>query len=148
MVPRHMYQACGIGFNWPTNRPEFASVMIPNLNGTINPLHVQRTQTIDEAPFVVAFSIAGVDMDTGYVVNWVTANNATNISLYNASDSELKDNRQDGFIETTVSLPAGTIHIGDQYKACTMVLKDDSQICNTGFNSPTAKPEYNSVILP
>jgi glucose/arabinose dehydrogenase len=148
MVPTHMYQACGIGFNWPTNRPEFASVMIPNLNRTINPLHAQRTQTIDEAPFAVAFSIAGVDNDTGYVINWVTANNATNVLLYNASDSELKDNRQDGFIETAVLLPARTIYIGDQYKACTMVLKDDSQICNTGFNSPTARPEYNSVILP
>jgi aldose sugar dehydrogenase len=148
MVPRDIYRACSIGFNWPTNRPEFARVIIPNLDGTTNPVHSQRTQTIEKAPFAVAFSISGVDKDTGYVTNWITANNATNILLYNASEAELKDNRQDGFIEQAVSLPNGTIHIGDEYKACTAVLKDDNLICSTGFNWPTARPEYNSVILP
>ncbi len=54
----------------------------------------------------------------------------------------------DGFIETVVSLPNGTIHIGDKYKACTIVLNDNNQICNTGFNSPHKRAEYSSVILP
>jgi aldose sugar dehydrogenase len=147
-IPRYMYRVCDIGFNWPTNRPEFGSVTIPTLNWTANPVQSQRIQTIDEGPFVVAFLTAGVENDTGEVINWVTANNVTNVMLYNASDADLKDNRQDGFIETPVSLPNGTIHIGDKYKACTSVLKDDNIICNTGFNWPGGRAEYNSIMLP
>ena len=47
----------------------------PNLVDTSNPAHVQRVpprQNLED-PFVVAFSTAGVDNDTGYVINWVTA---------------------------------------------------------------------------
>jgi aldose sugar dehydrogenase len=147
-VPKHMYRVCDIGFNWPTNRPEFVSVMIPKPNGTANSVHAQRAQIVDESPFTVAFSTAGVDNDTGDILNWVSANNVTNVSLYNASDVDFKDNRQDGFVETVVSLPNGTIHIGDEYKACTTVLKDNNLVCNTGFDSPPDRLEYSSVILP
>jgi glucose/arabinose dehydrogenase len=145
MVPRYMYRVCDIGFNWPTNKAELVSVAIPNLNQTVNE---RRTQTIDEGPFSVVFSTTGVDNDTGNIVSWVTANNTTNVSFYNASDVDSKDNRQDGFIETVVTLPNGTIHIGDEYKACTTVLKDDDIVCNNGFNWPGGRAEYNSVILP
>jgi aldose sugar dehydrogenase len=147
-VPRHMYRVCDIGFNWPTNRLESFSVTIPILNGTENPVQTQRTQVLDEAPVVVYFSIGGVNNDTGEAISWVTANNVTNTLYYNATDADQKDNRQDGFIELTVVLPNGTMHIGDEYKACTMVLKDDNLICNEGFNWPTNRYEYNSVILP
>jgi aldose sugar dehydrogenase len=148
LVPKPMYQVCNTGFNWPTNRSEFASVNIPNPNWTANSVQSQRIQKIDEGPFVVAFSVAGVGNDTGDVTSWVTANNVTNVMFYNASDTDLKDIRQDGFIETFVSLPNGTIHIGDRYKACTSVLKDDNIICNTGFNWPGGRWEHSSVTLP
>ena len=68
--------------------------------------------------------------------------------LYNASDTDLQDNRVDGFIEPTVSLPNGTMYVGDKYKACTMVLKDDDLICNAGANWPGRVYEFSSVILP
>jgi glucose/arabinose dehydrogenase len=148
MVPGQMYRVCSIGFNWPTTRHESISVTIPNLNGTTNSIHAQRTQTIDEGPFLVEFLIAGVDNNTDYVVNWVTANNVTNVVLHNASDFDLNDNRKDGFIETSISLPNGTMHMGDKYKACTKALKDDYLICNEGFNWPDDRVEFNSVILP
>ena len=147
-VPRHMYRVCDIGFNWPTNRLESFSVTIPILNGTENPVQTQRTQVLDEAPVVVFFSIGGVSNDTGEAISWVTANNVTNTLYYNATDTDLKDNRQDGFTELSVVLPNGTMHLGDEYKACTMVLKDDNLICNEGFNWPTDRYEYNSVMLP
>jgi aldose sugar dehydrogenase len=148
IVPGYMYEVCDIGFNWPTNRPESVSVAIPSLNRTTNPVQSQRIQTIDEGPFVVSFSIAGVDNDTGEVINWVTANNVTRAIPSNATDVDLKDNRQDGFIETALLLPNGTISIGDKYKACTKVLKDDNLICNEGFNWPGDRAEGNSVMLP
>jgi aldose sugar dehydrogenase len=149
MVPEHNYRVCGIGFNWPKNRQELVSVIIPSINGTTNPVDAQMTRRMDEAPFGVAFSVTGVQNDTGDVLSWLTANNATEVYLYNASAIDLQDNRQDGFIERIISLPNGTMHIGDKYKACTMVLKDeDTLICNTGFNWPTDRLEYNSVVLP
>ncbi len=147
-VPRHMYRVCDIGFNSPTNRPESVSVTIPILNGTENPVQTQREQLLDKAPFVVLFSIGGVHNDTGEAISWVTTNNVTNTLLYNASETDLKDNRQDGFIDIQLILPNGTMHIGDEYKACTMVLKDDNLICNEGFNWPNDRSEYNSVMLP
>jgi glucose/arabinose dehydrogenase len=147
-VPKHMYRVCDIGFNWPTNKPEFVSVMIPKPNGIANSVHAQKAQIVDENPFTIAFSTAGVDNDTGDILNWVSANNVTNVLLSNASDVDLKDNRQDGFVETAVTLPNGTIHIGDEYKACTTVLKDNNLVCNTGFDSPPDRAEYSSVILP
>ena len=70
----------------------------------------------------MAFSIAGIDSDTGYVINWVIANNVTIPIFFNASEVDLVDaNAKDGFIETVVTLPNGTIDIGDKYKACTTV---------------------------
>jgi aldose sugar dehydrogenase len=147
-VPQYMYQVCDIGFNWPTTRGESVSVTVPNLYGISNQVRSQRTHTIEETPFVVLFSIAEVDNHTGNIISWVTANNVTNVYLYNASAIDSRDNRQDGFIETAVSLPNGTMHIGDKFKACTKVLKDDNLICNEGFNWPTTRLELNSVILP
>jgi aldose sugar dehydrogenase len=111
-------------------------------------MHREPTRLKTDEPFAVMFSIAGVNNDTGEAISWVTANNVTNTLYYNATDADQKDNRQDGFIELTVVLPNGTMHIGDEYKACTMVLKDDNLICNEGFNWPTNRYEYNSVILP
>jgi glucose/arabinose dehydrogenase len=148
MIPKYIYRVCDIGINWPGNRQESVSVTIPRLNVTTDLVSAQTKRTIDEAPFAVAFSVAGVGNDTGDVVSWITASNATEVYLYNASDIDSKDNRQDGFIETAIPLPNGTMHIGDKYKACTMVLKDDSIICNTGFNWPTDRPEQNTVVLP
>jgi glucose/arabinose dehydrogenase len=148
VVPRHMYRTCSIGFNWPTNRAEFITVMTPDLNGTANPIHTQRSYPLDNTPLTVVFSIAGVNNNTGSVTNWVTANNVTNVLFYNASEIDSKDNRLDGFIESAVTFPNGTIHIGDKYEACTIVLNDNNLVCNTGFNSPLIRPESSSVILP
>jgi hypothetical protein len=89
-----------------------------------------------------------VNNNTGSVTNWVTANNVTNVLFYNASEIDSKDNRLDGFIESAVTFPNGTIHIGDKYEACTIVLNDNNLVCNTGFNSPLIRPESSSVILP
>jgi glucose/arabinose dehydrogenase len=148
IVPKYMYHDCDIGFNDPTPYPESVSVIIPGLNGTANPEHAQRTQTIDDSPFTTMFSIAGVENDTGHIVTWVTANNVTNVFFYNASQNDAIDNRLDGFIETAVTLPNGTMHIGDKYKACTMVPKYMYQDCNIGFNDPTPYPESVSVVIP
>ena len=112
-----------------------------------NTVHAQETETTDE-PFVVMFTMSGVDNNTGFVTNWVTANNVTNANFYNASEMDLTDNLQDGYIESGTSLPNGTIQIGDEYKACTLILNQRYLTCDTGFNSPTNRPEFDSIVVP
>ncbi len=114
---------------------------------TINKAHSQREQTTDD-PFVVIFSIGRVDNSTGFIVNWVTANNITVANLYNASDVDLIDaNPRDGFVEVGISFPNGTLHAGDVYKACYVILKDVTVSCDVGINAPTNRAEFISVLL-
>jgi hypothetical protein len=119
----------------------FALVVLPIM------VHAQETETTDQ-PFVVVFTMSGVDNNTGFVTHWVTANNVTNAMFYNASEMDLTDKLHDGFIEPGVSLPNGTIQVGDIYKACTMILKQIYLTCDTGFNAPTNRPEFDSIAIP
>jgi hypothetical protein len=69
----------------------------------------------------------------------------------NASEVDLTEGSSSaGFIEIGLTLPNGTIGIGDKCKACTKVLKDDTLVCNEGFNWPGNRPEVqaNYVMLP
>ena len=147
-VPKYMYQVCDKGFNEPSKPWEITTVTLPNLNGTTNPAHAPRIQTLENAQFTTMFSIAGVDNDTGDILTWTTANNETGVSFYNATLYDWRSERQDGFLQTFITLPNGTMHIGDKYKACIKVLKDDNLICKEGINWPTDRAEWNSFILP
>jgi hypothetical protein len=114
---------------------------------TINKAHSQREQTTDD-PFVVIFSIGRVDNTTGFIASWVTANNLTVAALYNASEVDLIDaNPKDGFVEGGISFPNGTLHTGDVYEACYVILKDVTVSCDVGINAPTNRAEFISVLL-
>jgi hypothetical protein len=125
----------------------FVAVMMTALVVPTNIVYAQDSETMDE-PFAVVFTMSGVDNNTGFVTNWVTANNVTNAIFYNASETDLTDNLQHGFIELGVSLPNGTIRVGDEYKACTLILKQIYLTCDRGFNSPTNRPEFDSIVVP
>jgi hypothetical protein len=114
----------------------------------INPTYAQREETEDN-PFVVIFSMAGVDGDTGHVVNWVTANNITRSVYYNATEVDLMDpNPNDGFVDASVIPPNGTLQVGDEYTACSLILKDAHLTCDKGFNAPTNRAEFVEVLIP
>ena len=114
----------------------------------INPTYAQRTQTTDE-PFAVVITLAGVDNSTGFVANWVTANNITRANFYNASDVDLIDTiPNDGFVDTSIVLPNGTLHLGDEFTVCTVIIKDVYLTCDKGFNAPTNRAEFVSVFVP
>jgi hypothetical protein len=114
----------------------------------INQAHAQRGQNTED-PFVLIFSIGKVDNATGFIANWVTANDITRAALYNASEVDLLDaNPKDGFVDGAILLPNGTLHAGDEYKACYVVLKDANLTCYIGVNAPTNRAEFVSVLLP
>jgi hypothetical protein len=115
---------------------------------TINPTHAQRGQTTDN-PFVVVITIQGVDNRTGFITNWITANNVTKETFYNASELDLRDTiPNDGFLDVTLVLPNGTMQVGDEFKACTLILKDVYLRCDKGFNAPTNRAEFVDVLTP
>jgi hypothetical protein len=114
----------------------------------MNPTYAQRGQATDD-PFVVFITVAGVDNSTGFVANWATANNITRAALYNASDTDLIDtNPNDGFVDTALVFPNGTIQVGDEYAACTIIMKDKYLTCYKGFNAPTNRAEFAEVLIP
>jgi len=112
---------------------------------TINLTYAQRGQTIDN-PFVVVITIQRVDNKTGFIANWITANNVTEETFYNASELDLMDTiPNDGFIDVSLVLPNGTTQVGDEFKACTLIYKDAYLRCDKGFNAPTNRAEFVSV---
>jgi hypothetical protein len=117
----------------------------------VNPTYAQRGEPEDN-PFVVVFSMAGVDNDTGFVANWVTANNITIPAFYNASEVDLMDSNpmtaNDGFVEWPITLPNGTLQTGEEYTACFIIFKDTHLDCENGFNAPTNRAEFVDVLIP
>ena len=114
----------------------------------INPTYGQGEEAEDN-PFVVVFTVAGVDSDTNFVLNWVTANNITRASYYNATEVDLMDTiSNDGFVDASVVLPNGTLQVGDEYTACSLILKDAYLTCDKGFNAPTNRAEFVDVLVP
>jgi hypothetical protein len=110
--------------------------------------HAQETQSEDN-PFVVVFTLAGVDNGTGNVASWVNVNNITRASaFYNASQVDLLDTASDGFVDTSLALPNGTLGVGDEFTACTIILEDVYLTCSTGFNAPTNRAEFVGVMTP
>jgi hypothetical protein len=123
-------------------------VMVSGMAVIVNPSYAQQGQTSDN-PFVVVFSLGGVDKNTGLIANWVTSNNITRAAFYNASQVDLQDPRpNDGFVEASVAFPNGTLQLGDEYTACTIVLKDSYLTCDKGFNAPTNRAEFVSILIP
>jgi hypothetical protein len=129
-----------------TGRPYNLFLLI--LAVTIYPSYAQREQTADN-PFVVIFSVGEVDKSTGLIASWVTSHNTTRAAFYNASLVDLQDTRpNDGFVDASVVFPNGTLQLGDEYTACTIILKDAYLTCDKGFNAPTNRAEFVSVLIP
>jgi hypothetical protein len=114
---------------------------------TVNPIYAQ---TSEESPLSVVFAIEGVDANTGEMMSWVTLNNVTKTLFYNATAIDLEDTlypARDGTIELSITLPNGTAQVGDKFRACTTVPEFEKLVCNTGFNSPTDRAEFMSILL-
>jgi hypothetical protein len=104
----------------------------------LNPIYGQ----IRPDPFTVVLTMKGVDDNTGPLVSWVTVSGKTKSVVYNGTDAERIDKISDNIIATPISFPNGTIGIGANYTACTLVLKNAKHTCDTGFNTSTNVVEF------
>ena len=122
-----------------------AALVLLTLDST-NPIQAQETKVNDELAVVV--TLYGVNNTTGNVVTFVsTNNNNTKGAILNATELDLKDGSNDGVVDVVLSFPNVTITTGEQFRACNMVLKDLSLVCETGHNSPSPRAEYVDLVL-
>jgi hypothetical protein len=122
-----------------------AALVLLTLDST-NPIQAQETKVNDELAVVV--TLYGVNNTTGNVVTFVsTNNNNTKGAILNATALDLKDGSNDGVVDVVLSFPNVTITTGEQFRACNMVLKDLSLVCETGHNSPSPRAEYVDLVL-
>ena len=121
-----------------------AALVLLTLDST-NPIQAQKTEVKDALAVVV--TLYGVNNTTGNVVTFVSTNNNTKGAILNATELDLKDGSNDGVVDVVLSFPNVTITTGEQFRACNMVLKDLSLVCETGHNSPSPRAEYIDLVL-
>jgi hypothetical protein len=121
-----------------------AALVLLTLDST-NPIQAQETEVKDALAVVV--TLYGVNNATGNVVTFVSTNNNTRGAILNATELDLKDGSNDGVVDFVLSFPNVTVTIGEEFRACNMVLKDLSLVCETGRNSPSPRAEYVDLVL-
>jgi hypothetical protein len=112
-----------------------------------------------EDVFRVIMTIFGVDRSKGDMVAIVTVNNgeASRVKFLDAEAPYVVSmanpntpGAEGGLIEYVATFPNVTVNTGAEYKACVLPLRNldsGSMICNTGHNSPAARPEFVDVSL-
>jgi hypothetical protein len=130
-----------------------------------NSLHVgyAQTMTVKEKKdvFKVIVTLFGVEPTTGNIVTFVTIDNMSNVKAFDAAkyyipiDTTESSNHTinatygssnsiegSGIVELNLAFPNATsIKSGDEYRACSIVLKDLRMACETGVNTPALRAE-------
>src|ERR671915_152093 len=113
----------------------------------------------EEDVFRVIMTIFGVDRSKGDMVAIVTVNNgeASRVKFLDAEAPYVVSmanpntpGAEGGLIEYIATFPNVTVNTGAEYKVCVLPLRNldsGSMICNTGHNSPAARPEFVDVSL-
>jgi hypothetical protein len=99
---------------------------------------------ISPSVYVTLFNI---DRKTGDVFTFVSTHNTTEARLFNATELDLKDKKIDGVTEVGFSFGNLTIKVGDPYKACVVVLRDQKLLCQEDHFSRLARPDFVDLIL-
>ncbi|HEU4824593.1 MAG TPA: hypothetical protein VFS97_14310 [Nitrososphaeraceae archaeon] len=130
-----------------------------------NSLHVGYAQTMavkeKKDVFKVIVTLFGVEPTTGNIVTFVTIDNMSNVKAFDAAkyyipiDTTESSNHTinatygssnsiegTGIVELNLAFPNATsIKSGDEYRACSIVLKDLRMACETGVNTPALRAE-------
>lgn len=112
--------------------------------------------TVDNMSMVKAFDAAKYYIpieDAGATAATMAYRNTTIMTTANASDvmyssSSAKDNAiNDGLVELHYAFPNATIKNGDEFRVCSIVLKDLRMVCDTGMNTPALRAENIDMYL-
>jgi hypothetical protein len=100
--------------------------------------------------FKVILSVFGIQPTTGDIVTIVSVNGESKVKLFDTTNIAVNSTQGGGIQEFVATFPNVNVNVGDEYKACALLLKDlspDNLICKTGLNSPAKRAEYVDLSL-
>jgi hypothetical protein len=100
--------------------------------------------------FKVILSVFGIQPTTGDIVTIVSVNGESKVKLFHTANIAVNATQGGGIQEFVATFPNVNVNVGDEYKACALLLKDlskDNLICKTGLNSPAKRAEYVDLTL-
>lgn len=151
-----------------TNRPLAIIAVIATITMLVqSSLNVGYAQTMavkeKEDVFKVIVTLFGVEPTTGNIVTFVTIDNMSKVKAFDAAkyyipidtttasyNSTINANgvESSGIVELNLAFPNATsIKSGDEFRVCSMVLKDLRMICETGVNTPALRAENVDMYL-
>jgi hypothetical protein len=139
-----------------------AVIITMSVQSSLNVGYAQTTSVKEkEDVFKVIVTLFGVEPTTGNIVTFVTIDNMSNVKAFDAAkyyipiDTTESSNHTinaihgssngiegSGIVELNLAFPNATsIKSGDEFRACSIVLKDLRMACETGVNTPALRAE-------
>ena len=123
-------------------------VIAVSTSGAASPIQAETGKGTDV--FKVILSLFDIQPTTGDVVAIVTVNGESKVKTFETANIATNTTTGGGIQQYIATFPNVNVNVGDEYKACALLLADvsaDSLICKTGFNSPAKRPEFIDLSL-
>jgi len=145
------------------------AIITMSVQTSLNVGYAQTTAVKEkEDVFKVIVTLFGVEPTTGNIVTFVTIDNMSKVKAFdaakyyipidtttasynstiNAVHGSSNGVEGSGIVELNLAFPNATsIKSGDEFRVCSMVLKDLRMICETGVNTPALRAENVDMYL-
>jgi hypothetical protein len=127
-----------------------AMVISVSTLGAVGPIQAQGETGKGTDVFKVILSLFDITPTTGDVVAIVTVNGESKVKFFETENIAMNASTGGGIQQYIATFPNVNVNVGDEYKACALLLADvsaDSLLCKTGFNSPAKRPEFIDLSL-
>ena len=127
-------------------------VIAVSTSGAVSPIQAQAQGETGKGTdvFKVILSLFDITPTTGDVVAIVTVNGESKTKTFETSNIAVNATTGGGIQQYIATFPNIPVNVGDEYKACALLLADvsaDNLLCKTGFNSPAKRPEFIDLSL-
>jgi hypothetical protein len=125
-------------------------VIAVSTSGAVSPIQAQAETGKGTDVFKVILSLFDIQPTTGDVVAIVTVNGESKVKFFETANIAINASAGGGIQQYVATFPNVNVNVGDEYKACALLLADvsaDSLLCKTGFNSPAKRPEFIDLSL-
>jgi hypothetical protein len=127
-------------------------VIAVSTSGAVSPIQAQAQGETGKGTdvFKVILSLFDITPTTGDVVAIVTVNGESKVKTFETSNIAVNATTGGGIQQYIATFPNVPVNVGDEYKACALLLADvsaDNLLCKTGFNSPAKRPEFIDLSL-
>jgi hypothetical protein len=145
-----------------------AIIITMSVQSSLNVGYAQTTSVKEkEDVFKVIVTLFGIEPTSGNIVTFVTIDNMSKVKAFDAAkyyipiDTTESSNHTinatygssngiegNGIVELNLAFPNATsIKSGDEFRVCSMVLKDLRMTCETGTNTPALRAENVDMYL-